>query len=104
MLYHGWTNRETWAAHLHITSDVSIMHHCAGATAIEIERFISELRDAVQSGTPGVKFGTGYDPIAMLFEIGSLWRVNWDEIADALKEPDCDSITYDQEPEINPER
>ena len=88
--YNGWTNRETWAAHLHITADCSLAHLCTGKTGPQIRDEISELFDDVGRPMPDwpKKFGSCYSIDQVMRDIGSLWRVNWDEIAKALSETD----------------
>jgi hypothetical protein len=102
--YNGWTNRETWATALHINNDEGLYrtvqdwastkweeHTNIGQESISwgeiaeseseavtglaesIEDFVTELLD---SDWDGVK--------SMRYDIGSLWRVNWREIADSF--------------------
>lgn len=87
--YNGWTNRETWATALHIDNDQGIQNSvqelatsahnenddtdtALAELAESIEEHITEL---VESDWDGVKL--------MRRDIGSLWRVNWREVAKA---------------------
>ncbi len=104
--YNGWTNRETWAAHLWLANDQSTHefwadeieglkraswtanlkgHPCMaswvrGTLATRLkEEFANITQDAMQRD--GVLTARAFQ---VLHDIGSLWRVNWDEIAAAL--------------------
>lgn len=69
--YQGWTNRETWAAWVNITNDVDLYRAFRGSNAEDLRRDFERVADAED-----------------LLSIGSLWRVNWDEIAKALSDGD----------------
>lgn len=88
--YNGWKNRETWATALHINNDEGLYRtvqdwavsnieeqesesEAVTVLAESIEDFVTEL---VESDWDGVKY--------MRYDIGSLWRVNWQEIADSF--------------------
>lgn len=86
--YNGWTNRETWATALHINNDEGLYKtvqdwavsnleeqesEAVTVLAESIEDFVTELLD---SNWDGVK--------SMRYDIGSLWRVNWREIANSF--------------------
>lgn len=81
--YNGWSNRETWATALHINNDegllspileVAQLHESVGELADEIEAFIDEVLTFENISTNRQAF-------MMLQDIGSLYRVNWYEIA-----------------------
>lgn len=105
-MYNGWFNRETWAVHLYITNE-SVWHNTwlgrvaelqeeatersQGATKLEADyvRFTlaDELKDWVERlQEQAVHHDSNSDTMLMLFDIGSIWRVNWGEIAAALAE------------------
>jgi hypothetical protein len=82
--YNGWTNRETWATALHIDNDegllapileVAQLHDNLTDLAEEIENFIEEVLDFDN-------VSTNRNAFSMLTDIGSLYRVNWREIAE----------------------
>ncbi len=73
--YNGWTNRETWAAFTWITNDESLYNTHRGSDAADLEKDIKRLLDSNWTGAA-----------SMEADIGSLWRVNWQEIANALTE------------------
>lgn len=75
--YNGWTNRETWATHLWLTSDEDYYQEYRNQTADDIRRGLTML---FASNGP-----IDGNTLSMITDIGSLWRVNWDEIANALK-------------------
>lgn len=81
--YNGWSNRETWATALHINNDegllspileVAQLHESVGELADEIEAFIDEVLTFEN-------ISTNHNAFMMLQDIGSLYRVNWYEIA-----------------------
>ena len=83
--YNGWTNRETWATALHIDNDegllapileVAQLHDNLTDLAQEIESFIGEVLDFDN-------VSTNRNAYIMLTDIGSLYRVNWREIAES---------------------
>lgn len=88
--YNGWTNRETWATALHLNNDQGLYKtvqdwavsnweeqedeaEAVTVLAESIEDFVTEL---VETDWDGVK--------SMRYDIGSLWRVNWREIAQSF--------------------
>jgi hypothetical protein len=86
--YNGWTNRETWATALHLNNDQGLYEtvrdwavsnweeqesEAVTVLSESIEDFVTEL---VESDWDGVKF--------MRSDIGSLYRVNWREIAESF--------------------
>lgn len=93
--YNGWTNRETWAVKLHwdnnegdyifFTAEAR-RQKGEGVSAFEFAEFLKEqaedIFDTVINGQ------TPHNEGARLFvaDVGSLWRVNWIEIAEAYYE------------------
>lgn len=79
--YNGWTNRETWAAWTWI-SNTKELHKYFVEHRFPMRTFdeqVEELRLCFE------EFDTyGLYPY-MLNDIGSLWRVDWTAIANALK-------------------
>jgi predicted RNA-binding protein with EMAP domain len=82
--YQGWSNRETWATALHIDNDegllnpileVAKVHHSINDLADEIKAFIGEVLE-------WDNVSTNRNAYLMLIDIGSLYRVNWREIAE----------------------
>ena len=98
--YNGWTNRETWATALHINNDQWLQetaeeyaiqswashaeeeegrYACASDCLAEsIENWITEDLLTLENiaGNQGL--------FSMLTDIGSLYRVNWREIAESF--------------------
>ena len=80
--YNGWTNRETWAVALWINNEQGLQEQIndqareassLGGFADFLEEFIDELFD---ENWQNLK--------AMRNDIGSLWRVNWYELAESF--------------------
>ena len=86
--YNGWTNRETWACHLHLTNDEGWYDMARGIVAdaggtrdgYAAANALADWFDEIggYTPTPGIRM--------MLDDIGSLWRVNWREVANALRD------------------
>lgn len=94
--YNGWTNRETWATMLHINNDQALQEIALDYARQEIkgheegeeinpyylgqtiESWITEDLLTLENiaGNQGL--------FSMLTDIGSLYRVNWREIAESL--------------------
>lgn len=90
--YNGWSNRETWAIHLWLTSYEEAYRWArdlvreAGGTADGILQ--DEIAQAVwtflDGGKPIIfshKFLAG-----MIWDVGSFWRVDWNEVTEALRD------------------
>ena len=85
--HQGWTNRETWAAHLWISNRVGFRDEVC-ARMKRVPGFANEaeaIRRWMEERAETLKGRPHPETVSMLLEIGSLWRVNWDEIAEALK-------------------
>lgn len=89
--YQGWTNRETWAVKLHWDNnegDYNFFTQNAkdfkreGKEVFEFADFLKEEAETVYEIVFDENGGTEE---AKLFvkDVGSLWRVNWIEIAEA---------------------
>lgn len=84
--YQGWTNRETWATALHIDNDQGLLETAleyakeylterAGYLGETLERWITDDLLTLENIS-------GNHPLwLMLTDIGSLYRVNWSELA-----------------------
>ena len=86
--YQGWKNRETWAVNLWMGNeealyDMAIQHRDDAADvdnlADRLKGMFEEMKNDLLDDP--VTYG-GY--LTVLFDIGSLYRVNWDEIADVM--------------------
>jgi len=71
--YNGWSNRETWAANLWMTNDPSSYEFFANLPKDADLREEFEIYYGLDDRNNPV-----YD---VLLDVGSLWRVNWHEIA-----------------------
>ena len=91
--YNGWTNRETWATNLHIDNDEGLSEQMTE----KIRELIEDHKDDTDEITYALsmwtenwitnlvspEFGCEMSKGAEMIreDIGSLWRVNWREIA-----------------------
>lgn len=99
--YNGWTNRETWATALHIDNDPGHyayrldLCHDAIANADNNPEYLTEkqtaqiaLEHSIKEWVESMADAFYSEPaentgLADMFnDIGSLWRVNWREIAE----------------------
>jgi hypothetical protein len=92
--YNGWSNRETWAANLWIDNDQSLHYTvqelaqnaikdkaddgktCVTCLADEIESMFDDAFSDIAEMTA--------EGLTMLKDIGSLYRVDWHEIAQGI--------------------
>ena len=100
-LYNGWSNRETWAANLHLsndyrwhtlTMDTVRKAVTGGASRYGVAHLLEScFNDYVEeTGVRAACLGGGGHEAAVLRDVGSLWRIDWLEIephwTDAVKE------------------
>lgn len=86
--YNGWVNRETWCAALHLSNDPALYD----AARVESYQGADALAEWVTDmGTGGciheIKMDDGTINellIAMMADVGSLWRVDWRAVAESL--------------------
>jgi hypothetical protein len=81
--YNGWTNRETWATALHISNDQGLEDTAAELTrdAADVYRLADALECFVDEVLDDDHVRENPHAFMMLTDIGSLWRVDWREIA-----------------------
>jgi hypothetical protein len=95
--YNGWSNRETWAVALHINNDQSWQEsvHETLRSLMEAERGADldalmagdYIREQVEQVLFGDFLGEQDIPASVagaIWDIGSLWRVAWDELGAAF--------------------
>jgi heme oxygenase len=99
--YNGWTNRETWAVALYINNDQGWQESVLGAlreewlagyfSADQTDRAGEIIRENVEQvlTVDGYEEMTGEDHLPAALsriaeDIGSLYRVNWDELGAAF--------------------
>lgn len=99
--YNGWTNRETWAVSLHINNDegwqesvMDALREAVGEIVMTADGYVEQdvplkpweagvvIKENVEetldaSDDPSMRTA---DLLAVVRDIGSLWRVDWDEI------------------------
>ncbi len=91
--YQGWANRETWAVNLHLSNDQGLYDQ-VNELAERVDRDPSGLADAIRTYVSDELLSPEWwraemdmsmpdEVISIGREIGSLWRVDWDEIAAA---------------------
>lgn len=92
--YNGWTNRETWATNLWIDNEFGLYERVN-----EMAKEIFESEDKFKTSTMATQLEELFDElfdmeslfanrelITMMSDIGSLYRVNWGEIAQSKLE------------------
>ena len=92
--YNGWTNRETWALNLHITNDQGLDEMARERVAgLDTFRAAEALREWVENDLLALssyeeEYGTppNRELLMMAQDVGSVWRVDWIEIAKAFEE------------------
>lgn len=94
--YNGWSNRETWAANLHMTNDEGwsdslydavFESHAKGdtkyGTGHAIEQVYNDYLDGM-ADLPSTRVIPHMENFEMVLrDVGSVWRINWVEIAEA---------------------
>jgi hypothetical protein len=95
--YNGWSNRETWACHLWLSNEESLYHWAEETVCLEgadgLREGLEQLQAAIVDTSDSYAYaeGTGLvlyarDARLALGDIGSLWRVDWEEVAAAFRE------------------
>jgi hypothetical protein len=91
--YNGWTNRETWATALHINNDQGLYETMKEYTEHALTECDSEpvmcleetLENWIIEDLLTLENLAGNEGLfSMLTDIGSLYRVNWREIAESF--------------------
>lgn len=95
MEYNGWTNRETWATMLHIDNDQWLQETAMDYAKTAVEEYDEQaryelaqtLQNWIEEDLLTLENVAGNKGLwLMLTDIGSLYRVNWREIAENLIE------------------
>jgi hypothetical protein len=88
--YNGWTNRETWAAALHLSNDEGLYNAAREIAQRDeygdaVKSMVEEIyEDVLHNGTAA---WTDRQTARMLVaDVGSLWRVDWKAVRDSLVE------------------
>lgn len=83
--YNGWSNRETWATALHLDNDQGLQEQVKELTQHALDECDSEPRMCLEESIENLVtelIDADWDGVKpMRYDIGSLWRVNWREIA-----------------------
>jgi hypothetical protein len=83
--YQGWANRESWALHLWLTSDEVLYQRARQVVAGGGQYGPGHaLREWVEQEL-WWKLAETDEGRAMLYDVGSLRRIDWGEVADALR-------------------
>lgn len=94
--YNGWSNRETWAAALHLSNDYDLYRICVAlvadadadhgpgsiAAADALKAFVDDATEAVfhdhENGAEWARM--------MAADVGSFYRVDWSEVAASFRD------------------
>jgi hypothetical protein len=88
--FQGWSNRETWAMALHLTNDQGFYNDVQGLTREAIDnnpleevnyRLADSLEEWINDLFEFDNVSTNEELFIIMTDIGSLYRVNWREIA-----------------------
>jgi hypothetical protein len=82
--YNGWRNRETWATALWLSNDYMLYRLTCEVVRVAVrdgERVDDAMREHVEA-----LFALDVAPDGMRGDVGSLWRVDWQEVADSFSE------------------
>ena len=104
--YNGWSNRETWATALHIDNDQALLeialdyakHKIEDENKGDEEGYSFDLEATLESWLTNdlltLENISGNHPLwLMLTDIGSLYRVNWRELADHYLDQAREGVT-----------
>lgn len=87
--YNGWVNRETWAVALHLSNDQGLDEMVRELLA-EVDapagsfQYGEALRDWFESFVD--EFGDNEGVRMMVRDVGSTWRVEWQDVAESFME------------------
>lgn len=89
--YNGWANYETWAFHLHLSNNQADQEQVFDWLA-ELDGDVYALADTLKAYLEDVRFmiqdgqDIGSEAKMMVFDVGSHWRVEYEDVAKAFKE------------------
>lgn len=90
-MYEGWTNKETWAVNVAITTNRGLYEYILdeekrlrekGKDVVDLEDFIKGIFSDMQDRV--IVSDCTEQEIRIITDIGSLHRVNWREIAKSI--------------------
>jgi len=89
--YNGWENRETWALILWLGNEETLHTEALEIVDRDFERDSIYAEDTLKNWVENDLFALDTLEQAraqrnMRDDVGSLWRVNWREVADAFRE------------------
>ncbi|PIU01235.1 MAG: hypothetical protein COT74_01645 [Bdellovibrionales bacterium CG10_big_fil_rev_8_21_14_0_10_45_34] len=79
--YNGWVNRETWACSLRLDNDFYDLKEVLKKSSKSWQDYSDKLRDLIYEMEQELKTNPSNELLDVFLDIGSLYRVDFDEIA-----------------------
>lgn len=91
--YNGWVNKETWAAHLHLSNDEGLYSICLELVAGKLRWSAGDAIEQFCKDNVEIALFPAKDewPTSdlwrlFIFDVGSMGRVDWQAVADSFLE------------------
>ena len=103
--HNGWENRETWAFKIHIDNDGGYYNYWnERAKELELYNLEKELKEWVEEIANSLFNGSDEriteGARSMLYDVGSIWRINYRAVAEALREENTEREEHEKMEEV----